>query len=167
MSVLARQRREAPRYFQLGVAGRKLAENYTRAFVYARQFSRFRIRSVTNSEAPELRKMWVFVGVSERRPVGEYKSGHLLHVGIAHTNAHVHKCARAHTITPVSAGRPVPVLLSGHHYRHDVPEVVATNVRPTRDRSRISFDGTGRRLLFCFAPSCARVNANAPTGPAE
>jgi len=67
----------------------------------ARQFSRFRIQSVTNSEKrPKLRKMWVFVGVSERgapsantNQVIQYMYGRLIYLCVyiyIYTHTHTH-----------------------------------------------------------------------------
>lgn len=72
--------------------------------------SRFRIQSVTNSERrPELRKMWVFVGVSERGgSAGEYKSGHPV-CGLPRVpmRTHIHTPRLPSTLPPSRSGVPV------------------------------------------------------------
>lgn len=165
---VGRSRKLSGVYFQLAAASRGCEDlqKITRSFVYARQFSRFRIQSVTNSERRRNSGRCGFsselANAALRRRIQIRSSCMWLQ--------HIPTCTHTYTylgflplsLPPLSRpGVPVRVCPPATGDR-DVPEVAATNVRPpTIDRGSLSMwrdrllrfglsRGTKERLVIHF-----------------
>lgn len=96
-------------------------------------------------EAPKLRKMWVFVGVSERgTPSANTNQVILVYVWLPHIGTYVYIYIYIHTSVFSRAENTCP-FLSTHYW---LPEVAATNVRPPTIDRGISPDTTGSFTLL-------------------
>lgn len=103
----------------------------------ARQFSRFRIQSVTNSEKrPKLRKMWVFVGVSKRgarsantNQVIQYMYGRLIYLCMY---THTSRFPLAREYLSIHRWRKSPQRMCGHP--RSIEDLSLDTPRPCSDK---------------------------------
>lgn len=144
---------KARRYFQLGLVSRDRGDlqKITRSFVYARQFSRFRIQSVTNSERRRNSGRCGFsselANAALRRRI-QIRSSYMWLP--PYTYVHIHTPRLPPTLLPFSrASRPkytCPFLSTRYRPRRTGSR--RNECAATHDRSGISFDATGSFTPF-------------------